>query len=66
MTQSDVQHNSDEALKKLQELSFNAPMMVHDEIRFRKMLLGLPVLLIYCNPDVHGRQTYEKILAAVG
>jgi len=40
-------------------------MIVHDEMKFRKMLLGLPTLLIYCDPLIHGRETYERILASV-
>ena len=29
------------------------------------MLLGLPTLLVYCDPLVHGRDVYDKVLAAV-
>lgn len=65
MKGAQVQANPDEVVKKLQELSFNAPMVVHDEIKFRKMLLGLPTLLIYCDPKIHGTQTYERIMQAV-
>lgn len=50
MKAADVQANPDEGLKKLQELSFNAPIIVHDEMQFRKRLLGLPTLLVYCDP----------------
>ena len=55
----------DEAIKRLQELSFNAPVIIRDEIKFRKMLLGLPTLIIYCDPMIHGRDVYNKILASV-
>ena len=54
MTAEEVQANPDDAIKSLQELSFNAPMIAHDELKFRKMLLGLPTLLVYCDPLVHG------------
>ena len=40
-------------------------MIVHDEIRLRKMLLGLPTLLIYCDPNIHGKETYAQVLEAV-
>jgi len=40
-------------------------MICHDEMQFRKMLLGLPTLLIYCDPKIHGRETYDKIMKAV-
>ena len=40
-------------------------MVCHDEIKFRKMLLGLPTLLIYCDPLIHGRDTYDRVLQAV-
>lgn len=50
MTGDQVVESPDEVIKKLQELSFNAPMVCHDEMKFRKMLLGLPTLLIYCDP----------------
>ena len=40
-------------------------MIVHDEIKLRKLLLGLPTLLIYCDPNVHGKETYTKVLEAV-
>ena len=40
-------------------------MIVHDEIKLRKLLLGLPTLLIYCDPNVHGKETYAQVLAAV-
>ena len=40
-------------------------MIVHDEIKLRKMFLGLPTLLIYCDPNVHGKETYAQVLAAV-
>lgn len=60
-----VQESPDEVIKKLQELSFNAPMICHDEMKFRKMLLGLPTLLIYCDPQVHGKDTYDRVMAAV-
>ena len=65
MTGDEVVASPDEAIKKLQELSFNAPMICHDEMQFRKMLLGLPTLLIYCDPNIHGRETYDKIMEAV-
>ena len=55
----------DEAIKRLQELSFNAPIVVHDEIRLRKMLLGLPTLLVYCDPKIHGREKYEQVMRTV-
>jgi len=66
MTGDEVVAAPDEVIKKLQELSFNAPMICHDEMKFRKMLLGLPTLLIYCDPNIHGRETYDKIMRAVG
>ncbi len=65
MSGEQVQSSPDEAVKKLQELSFNAPMVCHDEIKFRKMLLGLPTLLVYCDPKIHGAHTYERIMKAV-
>ena len=40
-------------------------MIVHDEIRLRKLFLGLPTLLVYCDPNVHGKETYAQVLAAV-
>ena len=61
----EVVQNPDEAIKRLQELSFNAPVIIRDEIKFRKMLLGLPTLIIYCDPMIHGRDVYNKILASV-
>lgn len=54
MTGPEVQATPDEAVKKLQELSFNNPIVVNDEVKFRKMLLGLPTLLVYCDPNIHG------------
>lgn len=65
ITAEEVQANPDDAIKLLQELSFNAPMIAHDELKFRKLLLGLPTLLIYCDPDIHGRETYDRVLKAV-
>jgi hypothetical protein len=64
MTGEEVIAAPDEFIMKLQGLSFNAPMVCHDEIKFKKLLLGLPILLIYCDPNVHGRETYDKIMAA--
>jgi len=40
-------------------------MMVHDEVKFRKTLLGLPTLLIYCDPKIHGTEVYKKLMATV-
>ena len=40
-------------------------MMAHDEVNFRKMLLGLPTLLIYCDPKIHGVETYNKVMKTV-
>ena len=65
ITGKQAQANPDEAVKRLQELSFDAPMMVHDEVKFRKMLLGLPTLLIYCDPKIHGAETYKRIMQTV-
>ena len=39
--------------------------MVHDEVKFRKMLLGLPTLLIYCDPKIHGTETYNQVMQTV-
>jgi len=58
ITGSEVLANPDAAVKRLQELSFDAPMMCHNEIKFRKMLLGLPTLVVYCDPKIHGVETY--------
>jgi len=58
ITGSEVLANPDEAIKRLQELSFDAPMMSHDQIKLRKILLGLPTLLVYCDPKIHGVETY--------
>ena len=65
MTADEVQANPDECLKLLQELSFNAPMIAHNEVKFRNLLLGLPCLLVYCDPQIHGQDTYDKILKAI-
>ena len=65
MTGEEILQDPDEAIKRMQELSFNAPIIIRDEIKFRKMLLGLPTLLVYCDPLVHGRDVYDKVLAAV-
>ena len=65
MTADEVQANPDETLKLLQELSFNAPMIAHNEVKFRNLLLGLPCLLVYCDPQIHGRDTYDQILKAI-
>ena len=65
MTGEEVVANPDEAIKQLQEMSFNAPMIAHDELKFRKMLLGLPTLLIYCDPLIHGQETYDNVLKAL-
>lgn len=62
MRGDEVQSNPDEVIKKLQEMSFNAPMVVHDEIQVKKMLLGLPMLLVYCDPLIHGADTYERVM----
>ena len=65
MTADEVQANPDETLKLLQELSFNAPMIAHNEVKFRNLLLGLPCLLIYCDPQIHGQDTYDAVLRSI-
>ena len=65
MTAEEVLANPDDAIKSLQELSFNAPMIAHDEMKFRKMLLGLPTLLVYCDPLIHGQETYDAVLRSI-
>ena len=40
-------------------------MIAHDELKFRKMLLGLPTLLVYCDPLIHGQETYDSVLRAI-
>ena len=65
MTGQEVLAKPDDAIKKLQEMSFNAPMIAHNELKFRKMLLGLPTLLLYCDPLIHGQDTYDSIVNAV-
>ena len=65
ITGQEVQANPDEGIKRLQELSFDAPMVVHDEVGFRKKLLGLPTLVIYCDPKIHGVETFKKVMATV-
>ena len=65
MAGPEVQATPDEAVKKLQELSFNNPIVVNDEVKFRKMLLGLPTLLVYCDPNIHGQDTYDRVMRSV-
>ena len=65
MTAEEVLANPDDAIKSLQELSFNAPMIAHDEMKFRKMLLGLPTLLVYCDLLIHGQETYDAVLRSI-
>ena len=40
-------------------------MIAHDEMKFRKMLLGLPTLLVYCDPLIHGQETYDAVLRSI-
>ena len=40
-------------------------MIAHNEVKFRNLLLGLPCLLIYCDPFIHGQETYDSILRSI-
>ena len=40
-------------------------MVVHNEVGFRKKLLCLPTLVVYCDPKIHGVEMFNKVMATV-
>jgi len=62
-----MRDNLEESYANLAKLALNAPVVIHDQRTFYEMcsMFKTDTLIIYCNPQVHGQETYEKVIKSV-
>lgn len=67
MTADEVAKSDEQAYAKICTESLQAPLLVSNYMQFGnlKMRFNTNMLVVYCNPDVHGQETYDKVLAAL-
>ena len=67
LTAEQMRDNLEESYANLAKLALNAPVVIHDQRTFYEMcsMFKTDTLIIYCNPQVHGQATYEKVIKSV-
>ena len=67
LTAEQMKENLEESYASLAKLALNAPVVIHDQRTFYEMcsMFKTDTLIIYCNPQVHGIATYEKVIQSV-
>ena len=64
LTAEEINNNLEESYANLAKLALNQPIIVHDTRTFYEMcsMFRTDTLIIYCDPDVHGLETYDQII----
>lgn len=67
LTEEECQESDEQSFAKIFQQSLNGPIIVHNYMQFGnlKMRFNCNILVVYCNPKVHGQETYDAVLKAL-
>ena len=67
LTAEQMKEDLEGSYATLAKLALNAPIVVHDTRTFYEIcsMFKTDTLIIYCDPSIHGEETYQKVVKSV-
>jgi len=67
LSHEEIQENVEKSFREILNYAINVPIIINDaqELYTLRNKFTLNILLVYCNPEIHGRDTYNELLRSL-